>query len=109
MAHLLNESAQMTCPHGGQVQATTSNAKVKADGGFVLRSTDTFTIAGCSLNIASAPHPCTQVQWVKSALKSKADGDFCLAEDSVGLCVAGDMAPQGTVQVSSTQSKVGGQ
>lgn len=107
MAQLLTTASSMLCPHGGQVQAVSGNTRAKA-GAYILRSSDTFTIAGCPFNVASAPHPCVTVQWVKSNLRSKAGGDFALAADSIGLCVAGDQAPQGTVMVANTQAKVSG-
>jgi hypothetical protein len=107
MGQLLTTSSSMTCPHGGQVQAVSSNTRAKA-GATILRSSDTFTIAGCAFVIALAPHPCVTVQWVKSNVRTKVAGDYMLAADSVGLCLAGDQAPQGTVVVSNTQAKVSG-
>ena len=107
MGQLLTTASSMMCPHGGQVQAVTGNTRAKA-GAFILRTSDTFTIAGCAFNVSGAPHPCVTVQWAKSNLRSKAGGDFMLAADSVGLCLAGDQAPQGTVIVSNTQAKVSG-
>jgi hypothetical protein len=109
MGKLLNDSASMMCPHGGTVQAITSNTRAKAGGGFLLRSTDTFTIAGCPLNISGTPHPCVQLQWVQTALRSTAASNPTLTDESVGLCVAADQAAQGSVQITSTQSKVSGQ
>lgn len=108
MGKLLNESSTMMCPHGGTVSAVTSNSKAKAGGGFILRPSDTFTIAGCPFMIGPTPHPCVTVKWVKSNMKSKAAGDFALADDSVGLCQAADQAPQGTVLIQMTQPKVSG-
>ena len=35
-------------------------------------------------------------------------GFFMLADDSVGMCLAADSAPQGPVQISNTQMKVKG-
>ena len=98
----------MMCPHGGTVTATTGNTRAKAAGAFLLRASDTFTIAGCALNIAGAPHPCVQVRWVQPALQGKAGGDFLLNEASVGLCVAPDQAVQGTVLILATQPKIAG-
>jgi len=108
MGNFLTTASVMMCPHGGTVQAITSNAKVKAAGTYLLRATDTFVIAGCPLNVAGAPHPCMQVQWIQTALKSKAIGDFTLTTDSVGFCVAADQAVQGTVLINTTQPKVSG-
>ncbi len=106
MPQLLNTATVMMCLHGGTVNAVTTNTKAKAGGDFILRSSDTFTIAGCPLNIAGTPHPCVQVKWVKSALKPKAVGDFVLNADSVGICIAADQAVQGTVLINTTQPKV---
>jgi len=109
MGQLLNTSSVMMCPHGGTVSAVSSNTRAKAGGDFMLRPSDTFVIAGCPLNISGAPHPCVRVQWVTNALRSKAAGDFTLTTDSVGLCLAADQAPQGTVLINFTQPRVSGQ
>lgn len=108
MAGLLNMSSVMMCPHGGTVTAITTNTRVQAASGFVLRSSDTFLIAGCPFVIGIVPHPCVQVQWVLTALQSQVMSDFTLTEESVGLCVAPDMAVQGTVLILFTQPQVSG-
>jgi hypothetical protein len=91
------------------VTAITSNTRVKAAGDFVLRSSDTFLIAGCPFILGLVPHPCVQVQWVQPAEQSQVMGDFTLTEESVGLCVAADQAVQGTVLILFTQPQVAGQ
>jgi hypothetical protein len=108
MPGLLTSSSTLMCPHGGTVSAVTSNTRVKAGGDYVLRSTDTFTVAGCPFILGLVPHPCVQVQWVQPAARSTAVGDPTLTESSVGLCVAADQAAQGTVMVVVTQQKVTG-
>lgn len=108
MANLLTTSSMMMCPHGGTVNAISSNTKTKAAGSYLLRSSDTFIIVGCPFVLGIPPHPCMQVRWVQTALKSKAIGDFNLTLDSVGLCVAADQAVQGTVLISTAQPKVSG-
>ncbi len=108
MAGLLNTSSMMQCPHGGMVNVISSDTKVQAASSFVLRSSDTFTIAGCPFTLGTTPHPCVQVQWAQTSLKSQAVGDFTLTEESVGLCVAADLAVQGTVLINFTQSQVSG-
>jgi hypothetical protein len=35
-------STPLICPHGGRVSATSSNARTKVDGDFILRPSDTF-------------------------------------------------------------------
>ena len=104
MPNLLNTSSILMCPHGGTVSAISSNTRTKAAGDFILRSSDTFIIAGCS----STSHPCVQVKWVQPDTQSKAMGDFTLSEQSVGLCVAGDLAVQGPVLINFTQPRVAG-
>ncbi len=108
MAALLNTSTLMMCPHGGAVSVTSSNTQVLAAGDPVLRASDTFLIAGCPFVVGIVPNPCVQVQWVQPDTQSQALSDFTLSEESVGLCVAGDAAVQGTVQIVSTQSQVSG-
>jgi hypothetical protein len=108
MGHFLTTASALSCPHGGTVTASTSNRRVKADGEMVVRSTDTFTIGGCTFTIASVPHPCVRVQWVSPATRHQTQSDPSLTEESVGLCLAADGGTQGTVLVSSTQSRGAG-
>ena len=108
MPALLTTSSSMTCPHGGTVTASSSNTHVKAGGDYVVRASDQFTIAGCGFPPGGPPHPCVQVQWVQPNTRSKAMSDFTLSEASVGLCLAADGAPQGTVLVNATQPKTSG-
>lgn len=109
MANLLNSSSVMMCPHGGTVTAITTNTRAKAGGDFILRSSDTFVIAGCPFVIGVLAHPCVQVQWVQPDTRSQVMSDFTLCEASVGLCVAPDQAVQGTVLINFTQPQVSGE
>jgi hypothetical protein len=89
------------------VTATPGQSRATA-GAPVLRGTDTFLIAGCPFNVSSAPSPCVSVQWVQTAVRVRAGGDFALNEASVGLCLAATQAPQGTVLIVQTQPKAEG-
>jgi hypothetical protein len=109
MAGLLNSSSVLVCPHGGTVSVVTSNTRVNAGGGAVVRAGDSFLVAGCPFILGLVPHPCVEVQWVVPASRSQALGDFTLTEDSIGLCTAADQAVQGTVQIVFTQPQVTGQ
>jgi hypothetical protein len=109
MPGLLNSSSVMMCPHGGSVQAISSNTRTSVGGAFALRQSDTFMIAGCPFTTPAGPHPCVQVQWVQPAARSKAASDFTLTEASVGLCIAPDQAVQGTVLIITTQPQVAGE
>jgi hypothetical protein len=104
----LTQSSLLMCPHGGTVTATTTNNRVNALSSPVLRSSDTFLIAGCPFFVGPSPHPCMTVQWLVADLRSKVAGDFTLSEASVGMCLAADQAPQGTVMIASTQPQVKG-
>lgn len=104
----LTMTSSMSCPHGGTVTPSTSNTRVKADGNFVLRSTDTFVIGGCTYHLGNVPHPCMSVRWDVHAERHTSHGDPSLTEDSVGFCLAGDQATQGTVTISSTQRRGAG-
>jgi hypothetical protein len=110
MPALLTQESQLMCPHGGVVTATPSSTKVQVKAsGPVVRSSDTFSITGCPFTLPSGtPHPCTTVQWQVTATKVKDNGDFVLNEASVGLCIAADQVPQGTVMISTTQAQVSG-
>jgi hypothetical protein len=96
------------CPHGGTVTATTTNTRVNAVSSPVLRSSDTFLIAGCPFFVGPSPHPCTTLQWLAADLRSKVVGDFTLSDACVGMCLAADQAPQGAVMIASTQPRVKG-
>lgn len=109
MGKLLTVSSVMQCPHGGTVSATSSNTRTKAGGDNVLRGSDTFTIAGCPFALPNGtPHPCMTVQWIVTAMRNSVLQDKVLTADSVGLCKASDQVPQGSVLISSTQTRVGG-
>ncbi len=108
MSNLLTTSSVLMCPHGGSVSATTTNTHAKA-GDYLVRMTDTFTIAGCAFTLPSGtPHPCVSVKWVKGTTRCKVSGDFLLSQDSTGLCLAADQAPQGSVMIQSTQARASG-
>jgi hypothetical protein len=108
MANLLNMSSVMMCPHGGTVSAVSQNTQVMVAGGLMLRASDTFLIAGCVFALGPTPHPCVQVKWVKPNSKSQVNNDFTISQESMGLCLAADMAVQGTVLVNFTQAQGSG-
>lgn len=109
MGGLLTDSSVLMCPHGGTVSVITTDTRVQAAGGSVLRASDTFLIAGCPFTVGVVYHPCTTVQWVVTAMRSTAVGDSTLTEESVGLCQAADQAVQGPVQIVVAQPRVTGE
>jgi hypothetical protein len=107
MPALLTSASSMMCPHGGTVMATPGSTRAKA-GAPILCGSDSFTIVGCGFAPGGTPHPCVSVTWVSTATRVKHGGNLVLHQSSVGLCVAGDQAPQGSVLINSTQTQVGG-
>jgi hypothetical protein len=107
MGQILTTAAQLSCPHGGSVIATSLNSRTGAAGAYMLRPSDTFTVAGCPFTLPNGQyHPCTTVEWRLESRTTSAAGDAVLTTDSLGLCKASDMAVQGTVLVQVTQSRV---
>jgi hypothetical protein len=109
MPAFLTTASVLMCPHGGTVQASSSNTQVQAGGAPILRSSDAFVIAGCPFMIGTSPHPCVTINWVQPAAQSTVLDDPTLTEASVGLCVAPDQAVQGPVNIVTTQPRAGGQ
>ena len=108
MSGLLTTASVLMCPHGGTVTASPSDSNTTADAP-VLTGSDTCTIAGCTFNISGSPHPCVSVQWMVTTTRVKRSGTLALNASSVGLCLAADQTPQGSVLINSTQSSVTGQ
>lgn len=103
---ILTTATVASCPHGGQASFTASQSAVMVDGSAALVSTDSTTIAGCSFMIGNTPSPCTTVQWQGPATRVTAGGTAVLLDSSTGLCMSAASAPQGSLQISSVQSKV---
>lgn len=108
MPKLLTTASVLMCPHGGTVQIVSQNTVTKAMAAVAL-ATDTFTIVGCPFVLGIPPHPCVRVEWQVTTQKVTVNGKAALNQASVGLCMAADNAPQGTVVISSPgQMKVDG-
>jgi hypothetical protein len=108
MPPLLTAASTLMCPHGGTVVATPGATRASACAP-VLRGSDTFGIVGCTFSTpATGPHPCVSVNWVQTGTRVKHGGDLALNQASVGLCIAGDQTPQGTVLIAATQASVSG-
>ena len=111
-AALLTTASTLVCPHGGTVAIVSTNTQVKDASAQLALASDTFSISGCPFQIpvgtGSAPHPCVSVVWNKTNLASTVNGQATLAQDSIGLCLAADQAPQGSVLVQNTQALISG-
>ena len=101
---LLHQGATVMCMHGGQVQATAPNPRVKVMGQPIVMQPVPHVVAGCPFNVSGAPVPCVTAQWITAAVRVKANGLPVLLQDSQAVCV-----PNGTgVQVVVTQIRVKG-
>jgi hypothetical protein len=104
----LTVNSSLQCPHGGTVQIVSANTRVKADGGFTVQATDTFTITGCPFQIPAVvpiPSPCVLVQWIVPDARNRVNGNFTLSQSSTGLCMSATGLPQGPVMVANTQTR----
>lgn len=110
-AALLTTASTLQCPHGGSVTIASTNTRALATAALALAS-DTFSIAGCPFQIpvgtGSVPHPCVSVRWTKFNQHCLVNGQPTLAQDSQGLCLAADQAPQGPVSIVQAQPLVQG-
>jgi hypothetical protein len=99
----------LRCPHGGAVQIAGANVRTRANGSFVARATDTFTISGCPFQIPAPtpiPSPCVTVRWLITDMRVRTNGVLTLSRSSVGLCLSAAGVPQGPVSVVATQARV---
>jgi len=106
--YLVQVGAKLLCPHGGQVQITSINVRVKAGGQAVATVNDLYMVSGCPLQPppAGPSPPCQKVQWMMGALRVKIGGQPALLQSAVGLCIPS--IPPGPPQVVMTQLRVKG-
>jgi hypothetical protein len=104
--NLLTTASTIMCPHGGQVNLSTANSKVMADGSPVLLETDIHTVSGCPFTLpAPKPSPCIRVEWTLGTTKMSINGTSALTQSSIGICYSPESAPQGVALVVNTQMK----
>jgi hypothetical protein len=105
MASILTSAATIMCPHGGSGSAIVADPKRATARASILTDADTIMIAGCPLNVAGAPHPCTGIRWLMPATMVSAGGGSVLTTDSQGLCIAADQVPQGPPTLIAAQAQ----
>jgi hypothetical protein len=110
MGFLIDKNAVILCTHSGSTQIQTSNARVKAGGGYVTTLNDLFTITGCPFTLPGGkPQPCVKIQWLVPSSRIKVNGSPVLLQNSTGLCQSAEQVPQGAPNVLVTQLRVKGQ
>ena len=109
---ILTTASTLMCPHGGQIQLSTSNSQALIDGSQALLLSDRHTVSGCPFQIpvgpGTKPQPCVSVQWLVGATQTRVGGVPVLLQSSVGLCLSVEQIPQGPPSVSQVQQVVKG-
>jgi hypothetical protein len=103
---VLTSRATIMCPHGGSATVTPTAVRVAVDGDPPLRLGDVSTVAGCPFTVGSAPSPCVRIEWTMPAARVTIEGAAPLTHASVGLCMSGASAPQGTALITGFQTRV---
>jgi hypothetical protein len=106
---ILTTASTLMCPHGGQVQLSTSNSQANIEGSPALLLSDRHTVSGCPFTLPSGtPQPCVSVQWLVGATQTQVGGVPVLLANSVGLCLSAAQIPQGLPSVAQVQQVVKG-
>jgi hypothetical protein len=101
---LLHANATILCAHGGQVQATAPNPRVRVAGQPIVTQPNPHVVAGCPFTVGVTLMPCVTAQWVTGATRVRSLGMPVLLQDSQAVC-----APNGTpVSIVVTQIRVKG-
>jgi hypothetical protein len=101
-------ASTMTCPHGGTIILTTSNAKMKVQGAFALLVTDVHIVAGCPFAVGPKYQPCVTVRWSAGATETNVDGTPVLIQTSIGTCYSVEQIPQGVAVIAQVQPNAKG-
>jgi hypothetical protein len=95
------------CPHGGQIQIISSDARVLVSGMQVATMADQFVIVGCAFTVPPGkPQPCVRVQWTVPAARVVANFQPAILQTSVGLCFSADGIPAGPPVLTTVQPRV---
>ena len=105
---IFHVGATAICPHGGQVQTISSNARVLVGGMPAATFADTYLVAGCVFVVGPKPQPCVRVQWLVPAVRVMVMGQPVILQTSTGLCLSAEQIPQGPPAVLVTQPRVVG-
>ena len=107
---ILQQGCTIRCLHGGMVNVTNTNKRVKVGGDYALLSTDTYNVVGCPFTLPNGKlQPCVTVAWQGAAEKVKAAGKPVLLQTSVGVCKSAEQAVQGMTLVSGVQTRAKGE
>ncbi|MGC9970001.1 MAG: hypothetical protein ABSE56_05370 [Bryobacteraceae bacterium] len=103
---LLHVAAVGMCPHGGQIQIISSDARVMVNGMSVATMADQFLIVGCAFTVPPGkPQPCMRVQWMVPAARVLANSQPAILQTSVGICMSADGIPAGPPVFTTVQPR----
>ncbi|QSQ27585.1 hypothetical protein JY651_22895 [Pyxidicoccus parkwayensis] len=106
---ILHVGATVMCPHGGQVQISPGNPRVKVGGQPVATVADMYMVSGCPTPVPPpVPGPCLRVQWLVPAVRVRAGGQPVILQSSTGLTFTVQQVPAGPPNVVMTQVRVKG-
>lgn len=95
------------CPHGGMVAHVPTNFPSELiSGELPMLLTDLYFVVGCPFSNPYSFSPCLRVQWTMASVTKLISGVPVLTNASVGMCNAGNNAPQGAANVVSHQTVV---
>jgi hypothetical protein len=104
---IVNVGAVGMCPHGGQIQIVSSDARVLLGGLMAATMADQFLIVGCAFTVPPGkPQPCVRVQWTVPAVRVLANAQPVILQTSVGLCFSADGIPAGPPVLTTVQPRV---
>lgn len=102
---LFHVGASAICPHGGQVQALSTNSRVLVAGMPVVTMSDSCLVAGCAFTVGTKPQPCVRIQWLVPAARILVGGQPPILQTSTGLCLSADQIPNGPPTIVSCQTR----
>ena len=109
---ILTTASSVSCPHGGTLSLSTSNAVAKAQGSPMLLLTDQHSVSGCPFQIpvgvSTKPQPCVLARWTVGATQTKVNQTAVLLQTSVGMCYSAEQIPQGPPVVNNVQQQAKG-
>src|SRR3954447_23971819 len=104
---IFHVGATAICPHGGQVQTISSNARVLVNAMPAATIADTSLVAGCVFTAPGPkPQPCVRVQWLAPAARVLVMGQPVLLQTSANICFSADQIPAGPASVLVNQPRV---
>ncbi len=104
---VLHPGALGACMHGGQLTLQATQTRVRVSGQPVHTLDDPALVAGCPFTFpAPTYHPCVRVRWTGAATRVRVQGRPVVLQDTVGVCLAADQAPQGTPMIIQCQPRV---